>query len=211
MNHQNMILLQCPLCKGYYVAEVKAVRVTETVLCPHCHKESEVNEVLNRKINNVKADKFLYEIKQFAENISLTNVNELIGRICGKYHISPIVTAYIVNCLLDSHPVEDYPPLFVEYKSSHTINLNSYLDQLEKIVAQDRQGEPKISLSDHFPDALEIAYQRKIKELEQKIINLQNQHDDLNNLIDNINHQLDAKQNEVKRLKDKIIFLQLKP
>lgn len=187
------------------------MRVTETILCPYCHKESEVNEVLNRKNNSVKSDQFLYEIKQFADNITLMNVNEKIERICSKYHVSPIVVAYIVNCLLDSHPIEDYPPLFVEYESPQAINLSNYLDQLERVVAQDRQGEPEISLSAHCPDALELAYQRRIKELEQNNNILHNQLDSLNNQIDNINHLLETKQNEINRLKDKIAFLQMKP
>ena len=164
----NMIMLQCPLCKGYYVTEVKAVKGAETILCPHCHRESDVYVVLNHGNKGVNVEQFLAEMKQFAENVSEVNVNDKIRQLFIKYHVSPVVIAYIVNCLLESYPSEDYPPLFVEYKTPQAINLSDYLVQLDKVVVKNRHSEPVISLSAHCPDALEISYQRRIKELNQK-------------------------------------------
>ena len=210
MRNHNMIILQCPQCKDYMAVETDALRQSETILCPHCHRESSINEALNRKNKINKNEQFLSEMQLFAQNISEIDVNKKIGQLYRKYNISPTVAAFIVNCLLDEHPIEDFPPLFLEFEGPGKVSLSSYLSQLEHVIAEKKAYEPVISVSAHVSDAMKIIYQHKINELEKCVAG---QKDELNNSykqIEELNILIDNKQKEINDLKDKIAFLRLK-
>lgn len=210
MSNHNIILLRCPHCKEFLAAETDVLIQSETVFCPHCHRESGVYEVLNRKNKIRKSEQLLAEMQLVAQNISEIDINKKIGQLHRKYNISPIVLAFILNCLLEEHPIEDFPPLFVEYEDSEKVSLSFYLNQLDKLITDKIPYEPEISVSAHISDAMEILYQHRIDELEQSLEGHIEELHCTQRQIEELHQQIDDKEKEIRELKDKVAFLKLK-
>lgn len=156
-----MILLQCPICRNYMAADAKEVMASETILCPHCHRESDKEEVLNQKKETKTHEKFLKEIKSFVNEIDTIDVNDKIGQLYRNYRISPIISTYFVNCLLENCHTEDFPPLFAKLEEPENVHLSSYIEELERQISQTHDYLPEISMLAHTSGAKELAYQKK--------------------------------------------------
>lgn len=209
MNHQDMILLQCPLCKNYMAIGAKETRLSETILCPHCYRESGVNEVLNRRNWAKKSEQYLDEVNDFTQNIKEFDLNDKIGQLYNKYHVSPIVSAFIANCLLEEYPIEYFPQLFAKYDECEKLNLSTYIKDLEKAIDESQRLLPEISISAHTPEALVLAFQNRINKLEHNLEECLNAIDSSHRQIEELNQQLDDKLEEIGKLKDKIAFLEM--
>ena len=203
-----MILLKCPLCDNMMAAEVDAVKVGMTVFCPHCHKESDVNDVLNRKLKAGSAQLLFDELIRLSNEIECVNIRTELIRLHEKYHVAIAVLAYILNCLLDNLPEHrDYPPMFVEYKDPQGVDMSEYLKLLKHEIDQKHDEEPEISIMAHCMGSRESAYQLEIRDLKQAMEGLHANHTESRQQIEELNNQLDDKQKEIRKLRDTIAFL----
>lgn len=203
-----MILLKCPLCDKLMAAEVDDVKVGTTVLCPHCHRESDVNDVLNRKLKAGNAQLLFDELGRLLNEIDSVNIRTELIRLHEKYHVAVAVLVYILNCMFDNFPERrDYPPMFVEYKDPQGIDMSEYLGILKHEIGQKHDREPEISIMAHGMGIREYAYQLEIRNMERAMEVLHANLTESRHQIEELNSQLDDKQTEIRKLRDTIVFL----